>query len=127
ELYRRLNQSGEEIKDLKFSAQDFASLLQFIEDKAISNHAAKEVFREMYETGKAPAQIVSERGWEQISDERELRLLVEKVIEENPQSVMDYKNGKERALGFLVGQAMKASKGKANPGLANKLIREMIE
>jgi len=127
ELYRRLNQSGEEIKDLKFSARDFASLLQFIEDKAISNHAAKEVFREMYETGKAPSQIVSERGWEQISDERELRLLVKKVIEENPQSVMDYKNGKDRALGFLVGQAMKASKGKANPGLVNKLIREMIE
>ncbi len=127
ELYGRLNRSGEEIKDLKFSAQDFANLLQLIDNKAISNHAAKEIFREMYETGKAPSQIVSEKDWKQISDEREIQLLVGKVIEENPQSVIDYKNGKDRALGFLVGQAMKASRGKANPKIVSKLMKEMIE
>jgi aspartyl-tRNA(Asn)/glutamyl-tRNA(Gln) amidotransferase subunit B len=77
----------------------------------------------MFETGKKPAKIVEEKGLVQISDEGELEKIIDKVIQENPQSVEDYRNGKEKALGFLVGQVMKHTKGKANPQLVNKLLK----
>ncbi|MNI86440.1 Aspartyl/glutamyl-tRNA(Asn/Gln) amidotransferase subunit B [compost metagenome] len=80
----------------------------------------------MLETGKEPGQIVEEQGLVQISDEGAIKAIVENVVAANPQSVADFKAGKDKAIGFLVGQVMKESKGKANPGLANKLILEVL-
>ena len=80
----------------------------------------------MFNTGKEAKQIVEEKGLVQISDEGAIKEIVEKVVENNPQSIIDYKAGRDRALGFLVGQVMKESKGKANPGLVNKLLLEIL-
>jgi aspartyl-tRNA(Asn)/glutamyl-tRNA(Gln) amidotransferase subunit B len=127
ELYRRMKENEMEIENLKFTAKDFAKLLKLIENGTISNNMGKKVFREMFETGKNAESIVEERGFVQVSDENKIKDLVAKVVEANPQSVMDYKNGKDRALGFLVGQVMKASKGKANPQMVNKFVRVLLE
>jgi len=81
----------------------------------------------MFDTGKAPEVIVKEQGLVQISDEGALTEIIEKVLSENEQSIIDYKNGKDRAIGFLVGQIMKASKGKANPQIVNKMLIETID
>ena len=80
----------------------------------------------MFNTGKDPEVIVKEKGLVQISDEGEIKKIVEDVVNNNPQSIVDYKAGKDRALGFLVGQVMKQSKGKANPGMVNKLLLEIL-
>ena len=80
----------------------------------------------MFNTGKDPEIIVKEKGLVQISDEGEIKKIVEDVVNNNPQSIIDYKAGKDRALGFLVGQVMKQSKGKANPGMVNKLLLEIL-
>jgi len=80
----------------------------------------------MFATGKDAEAIVKEKGLAQISDEGELAKIVDEVIQQNPQSVADYKAGKEKALGFLVGQVMKATRGQANPGLVNKLLKEKL-
>ena len=84
----------------------------------------KSLLDELFNDPKSPMEIVKEKGWIQISDEGEIKAIVEQIIADNPQSVEDYKAGKDRALGFLVGQAMKATKGKANPQLLNKLFVE---
>ena len=81
----------------------------------------------MFDTGKESETIVKEQGLIQISDEGELVSLIEKILDENPQSIEDFKNGKDRAVGFLVGQIMKASKGKANPQLVNKMLSEKLK
>ena len=80
----------------------------------------------MFETGKKPAEIIEEKGLAQIQDSSEIEVIVNEVLSNNQQSIEDYKAGKDRALGFLVGQVMKASRGKANPQIVNKLIREKI-
>ena len=81
----------------------------------------------MFKEPKSPEQIVKEKGWVQISDEGEIKKVVQKILENNPQSVADYKAGKEKALGFLVGQAMKETKGKANPKILNELFLEELK
>ena len=101
-------------------------MIGLIEKGTISNKIAKTVFKEMIETGKEPQKIVEEQGLVQISDEGAIKAVVEQVVENNPQSVADFKAGKEKAIGFLVGQVMKETKGKANPGLVNKLIVECL-
>ena len=121
-----LNQEGIEIEETKITPKLLANMLQLLDKGTISSKIAKKVFKEILLSGKEPEQIVKEKGWVQISDENQLRTEVKKVIEEHPKSVSDYKNGKDRALGFLVGQVMKATKGKANPQLVNQLIREEI-
>lgn len=126
DLLRRVNDEGIEIKDLKFTSKDLVDLLNLINDGKISNNIGKKVFREMFETGKKPEDIVKEKGLIQISDEKELMNIVKKVLDENEKSVMDYKNGKKRALGYIIGQVMKATKGKANPQLVNKIVSDML-
>lgn len=101
-------------------------MIGLIAGGTISNKIAKTVFKEMLESGKLPAAIVEEKGLVQISDEGAIKGIVEAVVAANPQSVEDYKAGKQKAIGFLVGQVMKESKGKANPGLANKLLIEVL-
>ena len=79
-------------------------------------------FDELFENPKSPNEIIKEKGWIQISDEDAIKEVVDKILEENPQSIIDYKNGKDKALGFLVGQAMKETKGKANPKMLNEMF-----
>ena len=87
---------------------------------------AKEVFEEIFAKDINPDKYVEENGLKTVNDEGALRDTIAKVIEENPQSVEDYRNGKEKAIGFLVGQTMKAMKGKANPGMVNKILKELL-
>jgi aspartyl-tRNA(Asn)/glutamyl-tRNA(Gln) amidotransferase subunit B len=127
EVLRRLKDTDASITDMPFDSTDFANLLKFVLDGTISNNMAKKVFREMAETGKKPEKVIEEKGMKQITDESAIEEIVIRVISENPQSIEDYRNGKDRALGFLVGQVMKASKGKAAPQTVNRLVRENLK
>lgn len=126
DLLGYLNQEGIELEQSKITPKHLAGMLQLMDQGTISSKLAKKVFKEILATGKDPKRIVEEKGWVQITDENQLRDEVKKALEANPQSVTDYRNGKDRALGYLVGQVMKATKGKANPQLVNQLIREEI-
>lgn len=127
DVLRRLNQDDLAIEDTHLTAKKLADLINLVGDKKINNNTGKKVLRDIFETGKDPETIVEEKGLIQISDHGELEAMVSQVLDDNPQSIEDYKNGKDRAVGFLVGQTMKASRGKANPQLVNKLIVEMLE
>lgn len=127
DVLRRLKDEELEIEQLKFSAKSLSELLLLVKEGKINNNTGKKVLREMFDTGKEPENIVKEQGLIQISDEGELISIIEKILDENPQSIEDFKNGKDRAIGFLVGQIMKASKGKANPQIVNKMLGEMIK
>ena len=115
-----------ELDKVPFTGKDLASLVALIDSGKISSAIAKKVFEEMFETGKEPEVIVNEKGLVQISDEGAIKEIVMKVLENNPQSIADFKAGKDKALGFLVGQAMKESKGKANPQMLNKMFLEEL-
>jgi len=127
DLLGYLNQNNLEIEDVKLTGQGLGEMIRLIEKGTISTKIAKTVFKAMVETGKSPQQIVEEQGLVQISDEGAILSVVDAVIAANPQSVEDYRGGKEKALGFLVGQVMKETKGKANPGLVNKLLIERLK
>ena len=127
DVLRRLNDEELEIDSLKFGAKELADLLLLVKDGKINNNTGKKVLRDMFETGKDPKSIVKEKGLIQISDEGELKGIIEKVLDENEQSIIDYKNGKDRAIGYLMGQIMKATRGKANPQLVNKMLTEMLK
>lgn len=113
--------------ETQITGEKLASMLDLIEDGTISSKIAKDVFTEMFSTGKEPKKIVAEQGLTQISDEDKLLEIINNILDENMEVVEDVKNGKDRAIGFLVGQVMKETKGQANPQLANKLIRQEIE
>jgi aspartyl-tRNA(Asn)/glutamyl-tRNA(Gln) amidotransferase subunit B len=126
DLMGYLNNEGKEITDVPITPKHMAEMIQLLTKGTISSKIAKNVLKEMLETGDMPEKIVKDKGWVQISDENELRAIVAKIVAENEESVQAYKNGKDRALGYLVGQVMKATKGKANPQLVNQLILEQI-
>lgn len=126
DLLGYLNNEGIELGESQITPTQLAKMIQLIDKGTISTKLAKKVFKEMMQSGKDPQQIVEEKGWVQITDEGQLRQEVNKVLEANPKSIADFQNGKDRALGFLVGQVMKATRGKANPQLVNQLIREEI-
>lgn len=119
-------QDPEQIDSFPVKPANLASLLKLIDNDTISGKIAKTVFREMIDTGKNADLIVEEKGLKQVSDTSEIESIIIRVIESNPQSVDDYKNGKEKAMGFLVGQIMKESKGKANPKLVNELLLKKL-
>jgi aspartyl-tRNA(Asn)/glutamyl-tRNA(Gln) amidotransferase subunit B len=127
DLLGYLNANDLEIENVPLTGQGLGEMIQLIEKGTISNKIAKTVFKSMIETGKSPKQIVEEQGLVQISDEGAILAIVDAVIAANPQSVADYRGGKDKALGFLVGQIMKETKGKANPGLVNKLLMERLK
>lgn len=127
ELSRLLNQEHIEINELKIQPAQLAQMLKLIDAGTISGKIAKTVFEEMFSTGKDPETIVKEQGLVQISDTSELVTLAQQVLAANPKSVADYLAGKEQAVGFLVGQMMKETKGRANPGMVNQLLREELE
>ena len=126
ELLRLLNARNLELSEAKITPGGLASLLKLIEKGAISNKMGKEVFEVMFEEGKDPDQIVKEKGLSQISDESQLNRIIAEVIAKNPKSVADFQSGKEKAIGFLVGQVMKATRGQANPGVVNAILREKL-
>ena len=111
---------------IRFSPAHLASLIKLVDSKVINNNSAKEVFEVMFEEDADPEKYVEEHGMKQENDEGAIKSICQQVIEANPQSVADYKGGKEKAIGFLVGQVMKAAKGKADPGTANKILKELL-
>ncbi|MED4935499.1 Asp-tRNA(Asn)/Glu-tRNA(Gln) amidotransferase subunit GatB [Heyndrickxia coagulans] len=126
EVSAYLNSAQKELHDIALTPESLAGMIKLIENGTLSSKLAKKVFRELVEKGGDPEKIVKEKGLVQISDEGELLKIVTEVLDKNEQSIIDYKNGKDRALGFLVGQVMKATKGQANPPIVNKLlIQEM--
>jgi aspartyl-tRNA(Asn)/glutamyl-tRNA(Gln) amidotransferase subunit B len=126
ELFRLLKATDAGIEAIKITPDALAELLTLVEKGSISINIAKDVFAEMFETGQPAAQIVREKGLAQISDAEELAPIVEQVIAENPGPVAEYLAGKEAVLRFLVGQVMKATRGKANPQLVTKLLQEKL-
>ncbi len=123
---KQMAQSGLEMKSVPVAAAQMAELLKLIAAGTISGKIAKQVFPEMWETGKAPAVIVEEKGLVQISDTGALEELADKVIAANPQSVEDFKAGKKKAVGFLMGQIMKETKGQANPQVVNGILTKKL-
>jgi aspartyl-tRNA(Asn)/glutamyl-tRNA(Gln) amidotransferase subunit B len=123
---RLLNVNQCSVLDSPISAKQLTELLKLINKGTISGKIAKSVLEEMFSTGKDAGVIVKEKGLAQISDEGALLEIIDNVISANPRSVEDYRAGKDKAIGFLVGQVMKATKGQANPGLVNKLLKEKL-
>ena len=126
DISRILNEKEMEPTEIPFTSDNLAELIILIEKGTISSAIAKKVLEEMFENGEEPSKIIEEKGWIQISDEGEIKEVVLKILADNPQSVQDYKGGKDRAIGFLVGQAMKQTKGKANPQMLNTMFIEEI-
>ncbi len=126
ETIRLLKENEMAPDEIRFSPINLAKLINLADSGAITNTVAKEVFELVFKEDIDPDKYVEEKGLKTINDEGELRAVVERVIAENPQSVEDYHNGKEKAIGFLVGQTMKAMKGKANPGLVNQILKELL-
>ena len=120
-------QNEEGLEQMPFTAEQLGKLIILIDKGTISSSIAKKVFEELLENPRDPEEIIKEKGWIQISDEGAIKEIVQKILEANPDSIADYKAGKDRALGFLVGQAMKETKGKANPQLLNKLFLEELK
>ena len=121
-----LNKVQQELKDTALTAEGLAGMIKLITDGTISSKIAKKVFAELIEHGGDAAQIVKEKGLVQVSDSGQLLTWVNEALDNNPKSIEDYKNGRDRAIGFLVGQIMKASKGQANPQMINKMLLEEI-
>ncbi len=126
DLLGSLSEAGKDIESSPVSPQSLAELVKLIKENVLSSKLAKEVIKEMTATGKSPSQIVEEKGLKQISDEGQIRSMIEEVLRENSKEVERFKAGEEKVFGFLVGQVMKKAKGKANPQLVNKLLREML-
>jgi len=127
EFAHKLNEAGIEIDECKVSPDNLVELLDLVEKGTISGPAAKAVFEEMFHSGKKAKEIVIEKGLTQISDISAVEDVVRQIIDSNPQAVADFKAGKEQAAKFLVGQAMKATKGRANPQMVNDIITQKLE
>jgi aspartyl-tRNA(Asn)/glutamyl-tRNA(Gln) amidotransferase subunit B len=126
EFMRVLKADESSVKDSLVKPAQLAELLRMIEDGKISGKIAKTVFDEMWATGFSPDKIVLEKGLLQVSDTSELESIISKILDDNPAEVKKYLDGKTQVVGFFVGQVMKASKGKANPGLVNKILSEQL-
>jgi aspartyl-tRNA(Asn)/glutamyl-tRNA(Gln) amidotransferase subunit B len=126
DMMRILKEREAEADAVPFPGQYLAQLVSLIDKGTISGTIARKVFEKMFETGREPGIIVKEEGLEVVSDEGALTATVKKIVDANPQSVADYKSGKEKAFGFLVGQAMREMKGKADPQTINRLLKEEL-
>ena len=126
DISRILNETEMEPIEIPFDSNQLGKLVLLIDKGTISSSIGKKVLTELFENPRDPEEIIKEKGWIQISDEGAIKEVVLKVLEANPQSIADYKGGKDKALGFLVGQAMKETKGKANPQMLNKMFLEEL-
>ena len=127
DISRILNETETEPIEIPFDSKQLGKLIILIDNGTISSSIGKKVLTELFENPRDPEEIIKEKGWIQISDEGAIKQVVLKVLEANPQSIADYKGGKDKALGFLVGQAMKETKGKANPQMLNKMFLEELK
>ena len=127
DIARILNEKELEPEEIPFTAEELAEMIKLIDKGTISSSIAKKVLDELFENPRNPNKIIEEKGWIQISDETQIKEVVLKVLSENEQSVLDYKAGKDRALGYLVGRAMKQTKGKANPKMLNEMFIEELK
>ncbi|MDO5350555.1 MAG: Asp-tRNA(Asn)/Glu-tRNA(Gln) amidotransferase subunit GatB [Lachnospiraceae bacterium] len=123
---RLLKDQDMDADDMSFSPENLAKLIGLVEKSVINRTVAKTVFEEIFKSDVDPEQYVEEKGLKVVNDAGALRSTIEEIIAANPQSVQDYKNGKEKAAGFIVGQTMRAMKGKADPGMVNQLVRELL-
>ncbi|WP_294757891.1 Asp-tRNA(Asn)/Glu-tRNA(Gln) amidotransferase subunit GatB, partial [uncultured Lactobacillus sp.] len=122
-----LNDNRVELADIKLTPEHLAAMIKLIKDGTISSKIAKKVFAETIANGTDPKKYVEDKGMVQLSDTSVLAPMVKEVVDNNPQSVEDFKNGKDRAIGYLVGQLMKQTRGKANPKIINKLLNEELQ
>lgn len=122
-----LNKNEIEIKDFPIEAERLGNLIKLIDEGKVSNKQGREIFAKMLEVKDSPEKIMKSMGTTLISDEGEIAKVINSVLEENPQAIVDFKNGKDRAVGFIVGQVMKKTQGKVNPGLTNKLVLEELK
>lgn len=127
EISRLLNASNTTIDEARIAPIQLCELIDLMQKGSVTGPAAKQVLEEMFKTGKSASEIVAQRGLNQITDTSELENTVERILKENPQAVTDFKAGKETALKFLVGQLMRVTKGRANPQMANQLLRKKLE
>ncbi|HXF42650.1 MAG TPA: hypothetical protein VNK26_02830, partial [Pyrinomonadaceae bacterium] len=127
EFMRLLNESGKEITDSLVSAEDLAELIKIVDEGKINNNQAKEVFAEMFSTGDAPASVIEKKGFVQVSDNETISKWIEEVMKNNSEQVASYKAGNQKLFGFLVGQVMKISGGKANPKLVNEIFKKKLD
>lgn len=128
EVSAHLNSEKLELEETELTPASLAEMINLIEDGTISSKIAKKVFRELITKGSDDVKaLVEEKGWVQLSDPAKLLPIITEALDNNPQSIEDFKNGKDRAIGFLVGQIMKQTRGQANPGVVNKLLKEEME
>ena len=127
ETMRIIKEKSMAVSDISFSPANLAALIKLTDDGSINSSVAKEVFEKIFDEDIDPVKYVEENGLKQVNDEGALKKTVEDVIAANPQSVEDYRSGKEKAIGFLVGQTMKAMKGKANPAMVNDMLKELLK
>jgi aspartyl-tRNA(Asn)/glutamyl-tRNA(Gln) amidotransferase subunit B len=122
-----MNEDGTDITEVPLTAERLAGLIRLVDSGTISGPIAKEVFEKMYASGQAASEIVEREGLARIDDETAVATAVRAVLDANAGPVAQYRAGKQQTFGFLVGQVMKATKGKANPALVNNLLRQMLE
>jgi aspartyl-tRNA(Asn)/glutamyl-tRNA(Gln) amidotransferase subunit B len=126
ELTRELNSSGKSISESLITAEDLAELITTVGQGSINNSQGKEVLVEMFTTGRSAPAIIEEKGFEQVSDSSAIEKIVDDVIAANQPNVEAYRAGNEKLFGFLVGQVMKASQGKANPQIVNQILKQKL-
>ncbi len=127
ELFRLLTESGTEVTEIQIKPEQLVTLIELVNAKTINQTAAKKTFGVMFETSRPPGEIVEELGLQQISDKDQLVTIAQQVIADNPDAAEQFKQGKEKIIKFLVGQVMRATRGKANPQLAEQLLREQLQ
>ena len=127
ETIRLVNESEMDIDDVSFKPEHLAKLIEMIKNNEINRSVGKEVFEKVFKEDIDPAAYVEEHGLKSMNDEGALKATIEEIVANNPKSVEDYKAGKKKAIGFLVGQTMKATQGKANPGIVNKILTEILD
>lgn len=127
ETMRLLKEHSMEPEDIKFSPENLAKLIELVDARAINGNVAKEVFEKIFTDNIDPEVYVEENGLKSVNDEGALRSTIQTIIDNNPKSVEDYKAGKKKAMGFIVGQTMKEMKGKADPGMVNQIVTEILD
>jgi aspartyl-tRNA(Asn)/glutamyl-tRNA(Gln) amidotransferase subunit B len=126
ELFAVLNRLNKTIEESPIGADDLGALIDLIADDTISGKIAKDVFADMIETGQKPGKIVESKGLRQVSDTGAIEQSIRAILAENADKVAEFKSGKDKLFGFFVGQVMKATQGKANPGLLNDLLKKIL-
>ena len=124
---RLLKENEMEPSDLTFAPEHLVKMIEMIESGAINRKVARKVFEAVFKDDVDPETYVEENGLKTVNDEGALRKVIEEIVENNPKSVEDYKAGKKKAMGFFVGQTMRAMKGKADPAMVNQILREILD